>query len=151
MVDLPHRQPVLGDARTLDSSGSLWVAETIRAGSGDHRAHELVKVWIDLDLCSVDGSSARRSLRRRPRGGAVRRRASGRGTLSDGAYESFRVRPRCPDWEVDDADPLSGEDGTEGRDECPVSVTDQSATGVARSAGSMQCSGPLGYPCGCRK
>src|ERR1019366_6962362 len=110
MVDLPHRQPVLGYARNLDSSGSLWVAETIRAGSGDHPAHELMKVWIDLDLCSRDGSSARRTRRARLRGGAVRRRASGRGTLSDGAYESFRVRPRCPDWEVDDADSLSGED-----------------------------------------
>ena len=146
MVDLPHRQPVLGYARNLDSSGSLWVAETIRAGSGDHPAHELMKVWIDLDLCSRDGSSARRTRRARLRGGAVRRRASGRGTLSDGAYESFGVRPRCPDRDVDDADPLSGEDGTEGGDECRVSVTDQSATGVARSAGSMQCSGPVGLP-----
>src|ERR1017187_2514664 len=70
MVDLPHRQPVLGDARTLDVSWSLWVAETIRAGSGDHPAHELMKVWIDLDLCSRDGCSARRTRRARLRGGA---------------------------------------------------------------------------------
>ena len=44
---------------------------------------------------------------------------------SDGAYESFGVRPRCPDRDVDDSDPLSGEDGTEGGDECRVSATDQ--------------------------
>ena len=146
MVDLPHRQPVLGYARNLDSSGSLWVAETIRAGSGDHPAHELMKVWIDLDLCSRDGCSARRTRRARLRGGAVRRRASGRGTLSDGAYESFRVRPRCPDWEVDDADSLSGEDAPKEETNVVSRSRIKSVTGVARSAGSMQCSGPVGLP-----
>ena len=48
MVDLPHRQPVLGYARNLDSSGSLWVPETIRAGQATIRTHELMNVWIDL-------------------------------------------------------------------------------------------------------
>jgi hypothetical protein len=63
MVDLPHRQPVLGYARNLDSSGSVWGTRNNPSRSGDHPAHELMKVWIDLDLCSRDGCSARRTRR----------------------------------------------------------------------------------------
>jgi hypothetical protein len=45
----------------------------------------------------------------------------------DGAHESLGdgVRPRCPDRDLDDPDPLCGEDGVEGGDELRVSVMHQ--------------------------